>query len=186
MGVAFSVSSEYFFTNAGHTVRIWSNTSLEITATGENGGITITSTAGASDTETMQLLGNTYILADSGDISITATNEHVNSHFELGSSAILHLGSTSANNTTNDITSSSSNITIDAGGNGFAWPVNNVNEPIFNTTGTVSLLTTGYDFYKTWITLGSDVSGLTLGSSGNSGDIYIDEATSINGFLTTY
>ncbi|MCI4641870.1 MAG: YDG domain-containing protein, partial [Flavobacteriaceae bacterium] len=84
----------------------------EFVASGAGGGIIITAKGGDNDTETLQFNDPIYILANGGDIKIAAESENETAKFYGDSSGSLILGYTNASNTTYDLTSSTSQITI--------------------------------------------------------------------------
>ncbi|MFM8372660.1 MAG: beta strand repeat-containing protein, partial [Bacteroidota bacterium] len=158
-----------------------SSGTFEATATASGGGITVSSLSGSNDPEVMYCADPVYILAVDGDISVTASGAGATGFYAAPGSPLV-LGSTAATNTTNDITSSTSDITFNVENKGVSWSLGTGNEPEINTTGSFSLLSTAYSMYKNWYTFGSTLSSLTFGNpAGNTGTMYIDEALTVGG-----
>ncbi|HEY7885082.1 MAG TPA: filamentous hemagglutinin N-terminal domain-containing protein, partial [Cellvibrionaceae bacterium] len=139
-------------------------------ATG-TGGITIL---------TKGVTGNSYnstvdLLAASGDILISAE----------GGTGLNFVG-TIGQKTGTDVTSSSSNVTLRA--NAITVPTGTE----VQTTGTLVVEPFGTSFTSalTWplsnLTLGSGITGLTLGKEGNTANITINSAQTIAGLISVY
>lgn len=158
-----------------------SSGTFEATATASGGGITITSLSGANDPEVTYCADPVYILAVDGDISFTASGAGATGFYAAPGSPFV-LGSTAAANTTNDITSSTSDIIFNVGNKGVGWSLGTGNEPEINTTGSFTLLSTAYGMYRNWFTFGSTLSSLVFGNpAGNTGGMFIDEALTVGG-----
>ncbi|MFN5364352.1 MAG: T9SS type A sorting domain-containing protein [Bacteroidota bacterium] len=158
-----------------------SSGTFEATATASGGGITITSLSGANDPEVTYSADPVYILAVDGDISFTASGAGATGFYAAPGSPFV-LGSTAATNTTNDITSSTSDIVFNVGNKGVGWSLGTGNEPEINTTGSFTLLSTAYGMYRNWFTFGSTLSSLVFGNpAGNTGGMFIDEALTVGG-----
>jgi gliding motility-associated-like protein len=145
----------------------------EFVATGSGGGVTITSKAGTSDTEAMQINDPVYVLANGGDIILQVESGGTSARIYTDGGGTLFFGSTAATNTNYDLTSSTSDIyfrssgsitydaliTADTNGGNFiiATDTNNSGSGSLNLRGGLDVETNGGD-----ITLGG---GNTSGTS---------------------
>jgi hypothetical protein len=82
----------------------------EFVATGSGGGVTMTSKAGTSDTEAMQINDPVYVLANGGDIILQVESGSTAARIYTDGGGTLFLGSTAASNTNYDVTSTTSDI----------------------------------------------------------------------------
>ena len=121
---------------------------------------------------------NTNVLASSGAITVDGGTGGIN--VASGATGTVFGKSTSG------VTSSSSNVTLSGNVVNIAAPLT------VDTTGTVTVQPSGASFTSalTWpianFTIGSGVTGLTLGKAGNTADITIGTAQSIAGPISVY
>ena len=155
-----------------------------IQATGIGGGIVINGTSGGTGTtyEHGVDLGNINLVAASGPIFVTSSNAKSGSSSDY---ANLYLGGSTTFGT-NNATASTANVTLRAD----AMTIVGTNN--ITTNGTVTIesqtdsFTSALSFPVANLTLGSAISGLTLGKSTNTANMTIGGSPNISGPITVY
>ena len=155
----------------------------EFVATGSGGGVTITSKAGTSDVEAMQINDPVYVLASGGDIILQVESGGTAARIHTDGGGTLFFGSTAASNTNYDVTSTTSDIyfrssgsitydaliTADTNGGNFviATDTNNSGSGTLNLRGGLDVETNGGD-----ITLGGGNTSATSYAIGENDEAW--------------
>jgi hypothetical protein len=156
---------------------------VELSATGSGGGITFTSLGGVNDPESFTTSRPTYLLANGGPINITVNRATAGGDLIVSGSLVI--GRADANLTTNDVTSSSSNVTIDIGAGDYNW-TNSSNFRV-DVSGSLTFKHSATTFTPSKVSTPQTLSGLTIGDpNGNTGNVTIDVAQSIAGPISLY
>ena len=135
--------------NSSEGIFLENATKHEFVATGIGGGVNITSKAGSNDSEGLQINDPTYVLANGGDIKISVASGSSSARFYSDSGGDLTLGYTDAANTNYDVTSSTSDITLNSSGS-------------YLYSGEISANTTGGNFILSGDTDNSGVGTLRM------------------------
>ncbi|MCG5644308.1 YDG domain-containing protein, partial [Flavobacteriaceae bacterium LSUCC0859] len=157
----------------------------EFVATGVDGGVIITAKGGDNDPETTQFNDPVYVLANGGDIKITAESEHSN-----GGSMIFGDSPFYGSKSSSSVSSSNSNIILKQDKFTFSSGVS----PKIATTGNVSIIPSKTRFTNTtfetdWFAFNQNsqtMSGLTIGKESNTSDITINSDQTVNGPIAIY
>ena len=169
-----------------------------IQATDSNGGITISGTSADSIGLYGTQRGTLQILSQSGDITLKGQNldgstGETNADFRNGdgdNNILFYLGNqkaaTTVNGVTSSVTSSSSNIKLQA--DYLSW---NSNEPVINTTGDFTVepvsnsFSTSQNVKTSWFTF-TNIGGLTIGKSTNIQDVTVNESVNAKGDINLF
>jgi hypothetical protein len=174
IGTAISISGNSAGNAPGAGLYELSTALVIVKATG-GGNINISNTASGTGSNRDLWFGNARVLASTGDITINSN---------VGVSILnTATGGTIIGKLTGHVDSSSSNITINTNN---ATSYDNLS---FDTSGQVTIQPFGSSF--TGLTTGKitwapSITGLTLGKSGNTGNIAVASAISISGPIAIY
>jgi hypothetical protein len=171
---AISLIGDATAVTGGSSLGINFSGTIESTGTG---GVSLIGAAGTASVEAGITTGTANILAKSGAITLVGMNDSSNTGLNLGT---VNLGFKSGTN----VTTSSSNIVLKADVYGFGTTA-------LNTTGTVEIysLDTSASFgtaptLPATFTMGTGVTGLTIGKTTNTSTVTLNNSANINGPIT--
>ena len=170
--------------NGGEAWALEAESALSLIATGEGGGITISTSQQTASNLDIVLRGETNILAKSGPINLLGgqTGGFANGILWLNNNVFIGSKASSA------VTSSSSNITFQYDMYSF-----NGHNPKLATSGTFNWKPNSAIFgqfvetsWFSWNQNSHTLSGLTIGKSGNTSTIYSNSAITVAGPVNLY